>query len=114
MHTYLHMCVASYHMVRKRLSLQVKRPGREPDHSPPLSGEVKNAWSYTSTLPYVFMAWYLVKHRDNFLLYLTCVLTFMRTYVHEGRWKGSWTGGSAPLLCRGRRLLCQVIVVGVT
>jgi hypothetical protein len=27
---------------------------------------VKNAWSYTSTSQYAFMAWYLVKHRDNF------------------------------------------------
>jgi hypothetical protein len=27
----------------------VKRPGRETDHSPPSSAEVKNAWSYTST-----------------------------------------------------------------
>jgi hypothetical protein len=26
----------------------------------------KNAWSYTSTLPYIFMVWCLVKHRDNF------------------------------------------------
>jgi hypothetical protein len=31
------------------LSLGVKRPGREADHSPPTSAEVKNAWSYTST-----------------------------------------------------------------
>jgi hypothetical protein len=28
-----------------------KRPGREADHSPPSSAEVKNAWSYTSTPP---------------------------------------------------------------
>jgi hypothetical protein len=27
---------------------EVKRPGREADHSPPCSAEVKNAWSYTS------------------------------------------------------------------
>jgi hypothetical protein len=33
------------------LSLGVKWPGREADHSPPSSAEVKNAWSYTSTLP---------------------------------------------------------------
>jgi hypothetical protein len=33
------------------LSLGVKRPGREADHSPPSSAEAKNAWSYTSTLP---------------------------------------------------------------
>jgi hypothetical protein len=31
------------------LSLEVKRPGREADHSPPSSAEVKNAWSYAST-----------------------------------------------------------------
>jgi hypothetical protein len=33
------------------LSLGVMRPGREDDHSPPSSAEVKNAWSYTSTSP---------------------------------------------------------------
>jgi hypothetical protein len=52
------------------LSLGVKRPGREADHSTPSSAEVKNAWSYTSTPPYVFVAWCSLKHRDNFLLYL--------------------------------------------
>jgi hypothetical protein len=57
------------------LSLGVKWLEHESDHSPPSSAEVKNAWSYTSTPPYVFMAWCLVKHgiyikgmmlRDNF------------------------------------------------
>jgi hypothetical protein len=48
------------------LSLRVKRPEREADHSPQSSAEVKNTWSYISTPPYVFMAWCLVKHRDNF------------------------------------------------
>jgi hypothetical protein len=33
------------------LSLGVKRPGPEADHSPPSSAEVKNKWSYTSTPP---------------------------------------------------------------
>jgi len=46
------------------LSPGVKRPGREADHSPPSSAEVKSAWMYTSTPPYVFMPWYFVKHRD--------------------------------------------------
>jgi hypothetical protein len=48
------------------LSLGVKLTRREADHSPPSSVEVKNAWSYTSTPQYVFMAWCLVKvkHRD--------------------------------------------------
>jgi hypothetical protein len=37
----------------------VKRPGREADHSPPSSVEVKNEWIYTSALNvhYAFMAW---------------------------------------------------------
>jgi hypothetical protein len=34
----------------------VKRPGREVDHSPPASSEVKKMWIYTSTPPYAFMA----------------------------------------------------------
>jgi hypothetical protein len=33
------------------LSLGVKRPVRQADHSPPSSAEVKNTWSYTSTPP---------------------------------------------------------------
>jgi hypothetical protein len=48
------------------VSLGVKQLRYEADHLPPSSAEVKNAWSYTSTPPYVFMAWCLVKHRDNF------------------------------------------------
>jgi hypothetical protein len=62
----------------------VQWKGSEADHSPPRSAEVKNAWSYTSILQYAFMvwclisneyvlmAWYLVKHRDNFkFIYLS-------------------------------------------
>jgi hypothetical protein len=57
--------------VSRALSLGVKRPGREADHSPPSSAEVKNAWSYTSTPQYVFMVWCLVTHRDNFTFTFT-------------------------------------------
>jgi hypothetical protein len=38
------------------LSPRVKRMGREDNHSPPTSAEVKKTWIYTSTPPYVFMA----------------------------------------------------------
>jgi hypothetical protein len=48
------------------LSLGVKRLERAADHSPHSSAEIKNACSYTSTPQYVFIAWRLVKHRDNF------------------------------------------------
>jgi len=34
----------------------VEQPKRGRDDSPPFSAEVKNAWSYTSTLPYSSMA----------------------------------------------------------
>jgi hypothetical protein len=52
------------------ISLGVKRQGREADHSPQSSAEVKNVWSYTSAPQYTFMAWCLVKHRDKFTFYL--------------------------------------------
>jgi len=45
--------------------LGVKRLGREADHSPQSSAEVKNAWSCISTPPYVCMACYLL--RNNFI-----------------------------------------------
>jgi hypothetical protein len=53
----LHHCVqngsgahpVSYPMGTGGSFLGVKRPGREADHSPSSSAEVKNAWSYTST-----------------------------------------------------------------
>jgi hypothetical protein len=33
-----------------------------------INTKVKNAWSYTSIPPYVFMAWYLIKFRNTFTL----------------------------------------------
>jgi hypothetical protein len=38
------------------LSPGVKRPGREADHSPPTSAEVKKMLTHISTSPYAFMA----------------------------------------------------------
>jgi hypothetical protein len=52
------------------LSVGIKRPGREADHSPPSSADVKNAWSYTSTPQYAFMAWCSVKTQGQLHLYL--------------------------------------------
>jgi hypothetical protein len=45
------------------------------------SAEIKNAWRYTSTPPYVFMMWYLFKHRDNFTFDFTCGLEKGQTQV---------------------------------
>jgi len=46
----------------------IKWPGREIYSSPPPSTKIKNVWSYTSTPPFVFVAWCLFKHRDFTLL----------------------------------------------
>jgi len=50
--------------VTRALSLGVKRLWREADHSPPSSAEIKE-WVES------FMAWCLVKHRDNFIFTFT-------------------------------------------
>jgi hypothetical protein len=49
-----------------------KAAGHETNHSPPSSAEIKNAWSYTYTAPYVCMAWCLIKHpaEDNIKMIL--------------------------------------------
>jgi hypothetical protein len=40
--------------VQGALSSGIERPGREANHSPPTSSDVKNAWSCTSTPPISF------------------------------------------------------------
>jgi hypothetical protein len=51
------------------LPLEVKVSEHEADHSPPSSGEIKNAWNYTFTPTHVFMAWCLTNHRDRFFTF---------------------------------------------
>jgi hypothetical protein len=51
---------------QRGLSLGVKRQGREADHSPPPSAQVKMRGAIHPLPQYVFMSWCLVKHRDNF------------------------------------------------
>jgi len=46
----------------------VKQLEHEADHSLPSGAKVKKEWSYNSTPRYVFMAWCLVKHKDNFTI----------------------------------------------
>jgi len=49
------------------LSATVQQPGYEDHHSPPFGAEAKNAWSYSSTLPYVLI-------REKGQHYLLCYL----------------------------------------
>jgi hypothetical protein len=46
----------------------LKRTGPKAMLPPPSNTEVKHAWSYTSTLPYVFIAWCLMRHRDSYIV----------------------------------------------
>jgi hypothetical protein len=48
---------ASFSVVPGALSLVIKGLGHEADCSLASSAEVKNAWGYTSTPPYILMAW---------------------------------------------------------
>jgi hypothetical protein len=50
----------SYKMGTRSSFPEVKRQGREANHSPPTSAEVKKMWIYTSTPTYVFMGWCLI------------------------------------------------------
>jgi hypothetical protein len=72
---------------------------READHSPPSSAEVKNAWSYTSTPQYAFMAWCLVKNRDNFTFTISqvqcsCVHFYVLNVI-----VGSWFKHRLAVMC---------------
>jgi hypothetical protein len=78
------------------LSLGVKRPGREADHSPPSSAQVKEwvkLYLYFPNTP----SWRgaQLKHRDNFILYL-----YNNSYTqHNNHKEQTGTGPSKCLYC---------------
>jgi len=53
------------------------------DHSPPSSAEIKNAWSYTSTSPYTFMAWCSIKNknRDSFTFFWISLWGRIKSFI---------------------------------
>jgi hypothetical protein len=56
--------------------------GREAVHSSLSNAEDKNACSYTSILPYVFMVWCLVKHRNILSwLFLPCIPYYPKWFL---------------------------------
>jgi hypothetical protein len=50
----------------------VKQLEHEAEHSHPSTARAKKLWSFTSTPPSIFIAWCLMKQRENFTFYLTC------------------------------------------
>jgi hypothetical protein len=55
--------------VPEALSLGVKWPGHEADHSPHVEPRSNNEWSYTFTPQYTFMAWCSAKAQGQLYLY---------------------------------------------
>jgi hypothetical protein len=54
---YTYMCLfGPIQWISGALSSGVKLPGREADHLPSTSAEIKKTWIYTSTPQYAFMA----------------------------------------------------------
>lgn len=59
----------------------VKCMRHESDHSPPSRAKVKNAWSYTCSFLYVFMAWCLIR---LYLLFFTFTLANLDIFWPAG------------------------------
>jgi hypothetical protein len=60
------------------------QPELEVNHSHLSSVDIKNAWSCNSTSPYVFMAWFLIKHRGTWrgvIMEWDTAVSFMRFEV---------------------------------
>ena len=66
----------------------------EPNHSLPFSAKVKNAVSCISTSPYAFLAWCVLKHRDNFndAELQDCYVQTCNMVVQKCPEAQSWTG----------------------
>jgi len=78
------------------LSPEVKRPRREADHSLPFNAEVKNAWNYSSSPPYAFIARYVSKNRDTLpFIMLNGVITHINSFTGK---KFCYFISSSPLL----------------
>jgi hypothetical protein len=60
---------ASYSMSNGGSFPAVQMPGREANHSPPISAEVKNTWIYTSTHIYAFVA--------------SCFISYAQEHLHQ-------------------------------
>jgi hypothetical protein len=90
------------------LSLRVKRPGREADHSPPSSAEVKEyveLYFHSPNTP----SWRgaQLKHRDNFTHYVGSSVhreglakaSSETSSVVGALWRTPWARGSGRLVC---------------
>jgi len=101
-------------------SLRVKLPGREADHSPPSSAEVKMCGAIPSLPQYALMVWFSVKARWQ--LYL-CIMYKKWTHKREIRPFASFTSSSpqrtwmkfgTEVQSRGRWANLILVLIGLT
>jgi hypothetical protein len=62
---------ATYTVSIRLYNMGEKRPGCEADHPPQSSAEIKNMWTYTSTLTYILQGMILGYKKGRLYLYLT-------------------------------------------
>lgn len=84
---------ACHPMGMSSLSLRVKRPVREAVHPPPSTFKVKKMQIYISISTYIFIEWWLIKHRSTFI--------FIHFLIHYVSRKTYWI-----LLKDPRQLQC--------
>jgi hypothetical protein len=78
-----------------------KRLGREADHSPLSSTEVKNECSYTSTPQYTFMVRCSVKAQGQLYLLPLLLLIYLLTYLLTSPLRSHWNIGPQLYNCWG-------------
>jgi hypothetical protein len=66
--------------IQRDLSLPVKRPVHETDHSSPSNAEVKNAWSYTSAPTIRLDSWCSVKAQGRLYFTFACVSPLLHVF----------------------------------
>jgi hypothetical protein len=77
----------------------VKRPGREADQSDASNDKVKNAWSYTASTPYVFMAFTGVLLIWAFIYFIKLVFKRKWILIVGLMWKSTcWHWNSSLVL----------------
>jgi hypothetical protein len=62
------------------LSLGIKQPGHEADHTPPSTADIKNGGANLHS-PYIFMAWCLIKQKYNLMLQILLLMIYLHSYM---------------------------------
>jgi hypothetical protein len=90
------------HWIPGILSSEVKPPGREADHSPPPSAEVKKMWIYTSTPIALAAMWCPVLPEQRTAIWITLPANITETDRAHGQYKRDEIYKNFNSLLKGR------------